>query len=291
MLRTGKGWRAVTSPRDAEITIVGGGAIGAAVAYFLAREGSRDIQLLERARPVRGDQQPGGGDGRAGPADGRPRPADDGGDRDLPHFERDTGYIMDYRECGAVRLALSEPSVAGAHGRSPRPPTVTGLPVEFLTDARLREHLPGAGAYRDGQGRPVVADRRLPAAEQPGDRVRPARPGTSGSRWPRNAPVTGIEVARRRGAIGLDRGRHVPHRAGDHRGGPVVGGAGPAGRPRAADRPGAARVLRHRAGARLARRPALPAHPRGAGVRARGERPGAVRRVREHAAPASTRAR
>src|ERR1700760_3178077 len=38
----------VAGPRDAEVTIVGGGAVGAAAAYFLAREGRADIQLLER---------------------------------------------------------------------------------------------------------------------------------------------------------------------------------------------------------------------------------------------------
>ena len=37
----------MAGPRDAEITIVGGGALGAAVAYFLARDGRADVQLLE----------------------------------------------------------------------------------------------------------------------------------------------------------------------------------------------------------------------------------------------------
>ena len=38
----------MAKPRDAQITVIGGGAVGAAVAYFLARAGWRDIQLLER---------------------------------------------------------------------------------------------------------------------------------------------------------------------------------------------------------------------------------------------------
>ena len=38
----------VSGPRDAQVTIIGGGAVGAAVAYFLARDGWQDIQLLER---------------------------------------------------------------------------------------------------------------------------------------------------------------------------------------------------------------------------------------------------
>ena len=34
--------------RDAEVTIVGGGAIGFAVAYALVRAGYRDIQVVEQ---------------------------------------------------------------------------------------------------------------------------------------------------------------------------------------------------------------------------------------------------
>ena len=36
----------MAGPRDAEITIVGGGALGAAVAYFLARDGRADAESL-----------------------------------------------------------------------------------------------------------------------------------------------------------------------------------------------------------------------------------------------------
>src|SRR4051794_34872085 len=38
----------VAAPRDAQTTVVGGGAVGAAVAYFLAREGWADVQLLDK---------------------------------------------------------------------------------------------------------------------------------------------------------------------------------------------------------------------------------------------------
>ena len=38
----------MANPRDAQITVIGGGAVGAAAAYFLARAGYRDIQLLDR---------------------------------------------------------------------------------------------------------------------------------------------------------------------------------------------------------------------------------------------------
>src|SRR4051812_2130259 len=38
----------VAPPRDAQTTVVGGGAVGADVAYFLAREGWADVQLLDK---------------------------------------------------------------------------------------------------------------------------------------------------------------------------------------------------------------------------------------------------
>ncbi len=38
----------VAGVRDAEVTIVGGGAVGCAVAYVLSRAGYRDIQVLEQ---------------------------------------------------------------------------------------------------------------------------------------------------------------------------------------------------------------------------------------------------
>ena len=38
----------VAEVRDAEVTIIGGGAVGCAVAFTLARAGYRDIQLIER---------------------------------------------------------------------------------------------------------------------------------------------------------------------------------------------------------------------------------------------------
>jgi hypothetical protein len=48
---------------------------------------------------------------------------------------------MDYRECGAVRLALSEASVRELR-QIAETAGITGLPVEFLTDAQLRELYP-----------------------------------------------------------------------------------------------------------------------------------------------------
>jgi glycine/D-amino acid oxidase-like deaminating enzyme len=131
----------MSSPRDAEITVVGGGAIGAAVAYFLARDGRRDIQLLERRGLCEAtSSQAAGLVGQARPTAERARLTMAAADI-YRTFERDTGYTMDYKECGAVRLALSETSVRELQQIADTA-AVTGLPVEFLSPARLREVYP-----------------------------------------------------------------------------------------------------------------------------------------------------
>jgi glycine/D-amino acid oxidase-like deaminating enzyme len=131
----------LAGPRDAEITIIGGGAVGAAVAYFLARDGRDDIQLLEgRGLCEATSSQAAGFVGQARPTVQRARLTMAAAEV-YRNFERQTGYPMDYRECGAVRLALSEASV-GELRQIAATAEITGLPVEFLTNAQLRDFYP-----------------------------------------------------------------------------------------------------------------------------------------------------
>jgi glycine/D-amino acid oxidase-like deaminating enzyme len=131
----------VSGPRDAEITVIGGGAVGTAVAYFLAREGRKDVQLLEALGLCEAtSSQAAGFIGQARPTVERARLTMAAAEV-YRNFERETGYPMDYRECGAVRLALSDASV-GELRQIAETAEITGLPVEFLTDAQLRDVYP-----------------------------------------------------------------------------------------------------------------------------------------------------
>ena len=127
----------MAGPRDAEITIVGGGALGAAVAYFLARDGRADVQLLEaRGLCEATSSQAAGFVGQARPTVERARLTMAAAEV-FRNFERETGYSMDYRECGAVRLALSDASLRNSTG-SPVTSAVSAICRSSCTDASDR---------------------------------------------------------------------------------------------------------------------------------------------------------
>ncbi|HEX9064409.1 MAG TPA: FAD-dependent oxidoreductase, partial [Streptosporangiaceae bacterium] len=109
--------------------------------YFLAKQGHRDIQLLEaRGLCEATSSQAAGFVGQARPTEERAR-LTMAATEVYRGFEAETGYSMDYRECGAVRLALSDTSVAELE-QIAATAQVTGLPVEFLSGAQLREIYP-----------------------------------------------------------------------------------------------------------------------------------------------------
>jgi glycine/D-amino acid oxidase-like deaminating enzyme len=128
-------------PRDAQVTVVGGGAVGAAVTYLLAREGWTDVQLLERGDLCAAtSSQAAGMVGQARPTADRTRLAMAAAElyRTLPAV---TGCTADYRQSGAVRLALSDRSREELQQIAATAEHV-GLPVEFVDHRRLRDLVP-----------------------------------------------------------------------------------------------------------------------------------------------------
>src|SRR4026209_1709391 len=96
---------------DAEIVIIGGGAIGCGVAYALAKGGKKDILLLERADDV-GQVTTSQGAGLCGQAR-------DSVERTklamhsvavFRELQKDAETKPDWNEVGSLRLALSERS-------------------------------------------------------------------------------------------------------------------------------------------------------------------------------------
>ena len=93
--------------RDAEVTIVGGGAIGCAVAYVLAGAGYRDIQVVEQGELA------GATSGQAAGLVGQVRATKErcmlamASVAVYARIEQETGYPADWRQTGSVRIAVT----------------------------------------------------------------------------------------------------------------------------------------------------------------------------------------
>jgi glycine/D-amino acid oxidase-like deaminating enzyme len=131
----------VAEVRDAEVTIVGGGAMGCAVAYVLARAGYCDIQVVERG------ELGGATSGQAAGLVGQVRATRQrcllamASVAAFARIERETGYTTDWRQTGSVRIAMNARRAAefAALAEVARS---AGLEVEFLTGARLARLCP-----------------------------------------------------------------------------------------------------------------------------------------------------
>lgn len=101
----------MASISDRQVTVVGGGAVGAAALYFLARAGFTDIQLLEASDP---------GSATTGQAAGLVGQSRTTLDRTLltmssaqlyRDMEAQLGFTCDWRETGSIRIAMTEGAV------------------------------------------------------------------------------------------------------------------------------------------------------------------------------------
>jgi glycine/D-amino acid oxidase-like deaminating enzyme len=127
--------------KDAEVTIVGGGAIGCAVAYHLARAGYRDVQLVEAG------QLAGATSGQAAGLVGQVRTSVErtrlamASVRLFSRFEQETGWPVDWRQTGSLRIATTDARVEEFRLMA-AVATEAGLDVEFLERRALTERFP-----------------------------------------------------------------------------------------------------------------------------------------------------
>lgn len=129
-------------PHDAAVTVVGGGAVGAAALYSLAAAGYRDLQLIE-AGDIAAETT-----SRAAGLVGQPRGTVEETRARMAtvelfrSMERDLGASADYRETGSLRLALSEQTAAQFQDMA-RVAQAAGLEVEIVDARRAQELCPG----------------------------------------------------------------------------------------------------------------------------------------------------
>jgi glycine/D-amino acid oxidase-like deaminating enzyme len=131
----------VAELRDAEITVIGGGAIGCAVTYMLTKAGHRGVQLIE-ARELAGATS-----SQAAGLVGQVRAS---AERTLlamasvklfSRFEQETGWPVDWRQTGSIRIASTDERAEEFELMAKVAQSV-GLEVEFLRPGRLKELFP-----------------------------------------------------------------------------------------------------------------------------------------------------
>jgi glycine/D-amino acid oxidase-like deaminating enzyme len=128
-------------PTDAQVTVIGGGAIGAAIVYYLAKEGWTDVQLVEAGLPGNAtSSQAAGLLGQPRTTLERTRLTMRTADV-LRGLEDETGYDPDWNETGSLRVAMSEPAVAELR-RIAAVAAQAGLEIELVDGPRARDLFP-----------------------------------------------------------------------------------------------------------------------------------------------------
>ncbi|WP_135455780.1 FAD-dependent oxidoreductase [Mycobacterium sp. DL99] len=132
----------MSSIRDSRITVIGGGAIGASVAYALAGAGYDDIQIVDTADMAAATTA------QAAGLVGQPRSTVEATRASMEsaefyrRMESELGISSDWRETGSLRVALSEETAADFR-RMADIAKSAGLNVEIVSGARAQELCPG----------------------------------------------------------------------------------------------------------------------------------------------------
>jgi glycine/D-amino acid oxidase-like deaminating enzyme len=191
---------------DAEIVIVGGGAIGCAIAYRLAEAGVSDVLLVERnpALASATTAQAAGLVGQVRSSPDRVRLAMDSV-ATFVRLQNHEGARPDWRQVGSLRIALTDARVDEFH-RLRATARAAGLEVELLDHAAARARWPGLVTERAKAVLWCPSDGYL----QPYDLAMAYREHarTAGLRFATDVRVSGI--VRRGGAVAgveTDRGR------------------------------------------------------------------------------------
>ena len=155
----------VSRTLGAEVAIVGGGIIGCAAAYSLARRG-RKVVLLEKS--VIGGEASGrnGGGVRAQCRDRRERPLAMASIKLWVGLQEELGFDVEYLQGGNIRMATTEERLAALRSEGEEE-QADGLAVELWDRDELRRRAPYLsevfiGAKHcpiDGQANPILASR------------------------------------------------------------------------------------------------------------------------------------
>src|SRR3954447_11402517 len=128
-------------PTTADVVVIGGGVLGTSAAFHLAEAGLRNVVLLDRG-PIAGGTTPFAA-GQTGYLN-RDRFALQFGAYCIEFFEQfreRTGYAIDFRQHGSLRIALTETYRADLEARRAAALSI-GHEIEFLTPTQARDKVP-----------------------------------------------------------------------------------------------------------------------------------------------------
>lgn len=172
--------RAQQHTTEAQVAIIGGGIIGCACAYYLARRGAK-VTLLERS--VIGGESSGNNSGgvRQQGRDRRERPLAMASVQLWESLESELGYDFEYVQGGNIHPAISETEME-RHQALAEEELADGLTVEVWHRDELARRAPYVGpgfagakyCPKDGTANPIIATRAFGwAAKRAGARLFP----------------------------------------------------------------------------------------------------------------------
>ena len=128
-------------PKSVNVVVIGGGVLGTSAAFHLAEAGQNEVLLIDRG-PIASATTPQAA-GQTGYLN-VDRFALEFGTYCIEffeNFEQRTGHAIDFRQCGSLRVALTEPFRKDLEGRYTAAREL-GQDVEFLSPSQARELVP-----------------------------------------------------------------------------------------------------------------------------------------------------
>jgi len=150
-------------PNSAKVVIIGGGVMGAGLAYHLAEEGWTDCLMIEKGELTSGSTWHAAGQCPNFIADYNMAKIHDYGVKLYPKLEELTGQYVSWHGCGGIRFAYNHAEVEWFH-RVAGVGKLIGFDCEIISPARIKELLPyanvdgvlaGAQTFVDGHVDPA----------------------------------------------------------------------------------------------------------------------------------------
>ncbi len=132
---------AAVFPTEAEVVVIGGGVLGTSAAFQLADAGQRNVVLLDKGPLANGTTPFAAGQTGYLKTDPAALEFSRYCVEFFENFEQRTGYPIDFRQVGSVRVALTEAYRADIEARVKAAESI-GDHVEMLTPAELKKRVP-----------------------------------------------------------------------------------------------------------------------------------------------------